>query len=171
MYHEYRESRILPKSLTPEEFKNLVLSIPQKDKQARVAFLLAYGSGMRLNEVLATDITKIKGSYIEVRGAKYGVDRVVPLPKGWRPYMLKILPIQKSARTLERKFKKYALAAQLSSQYTFHSLRHSFGTRMVEAGVPLNQIQLLLGHRNIATTSVYTRARPEDALKSYENLF
>jgi site-specific recombinase XerD len=56
-------------------------------------------------------------------------------------------------------------------RYTFHSLRHGFGTRLLEQGVPLNQVQLLLGHTNISTTSVYLKASPIDALQSYEEKF
>ncbi len=37
--------------------------------------------------------------------------------------------------------------------------------------MPLSHIQMLMGHSNISTTNVYTRARPMDALKSYEDLF
>jgi type III restriction enzyme len=59
----------------------------------------------------------------------------------------------------------------LNKEYTFHSLRHGFATRLVENGVPINQIQVLLGHSNISTTSVYLRAAPMDALKSYEDFF
>ena len=85
--------------------------------------------------------------------------------------MDKVIQIKKSIRTLQRKFKKYAKLAGLPEHYVFHSLRHGFGTRMVESGVPLNQIQLLMGHSSLTVTNVYTKARPKDALKSYEDLF
>lgn len=172
---QFKQSRKLPKSLTPEEFKKLILATPKKDKQVLVAFLLAYGSGLRLSEV--TNLKKeniildAKPNIIQIWGGKGGVDRTVPVPKGWKQYMLDVLPIKKTGRSLERNFKTAVHKANLSSQYTFHSLRHSFGTRLIEAGVPLNQVQILMGHSNISTTSIYTKARPMDAIKSYEELF
>ena len=102
---------------------------------------------------------------------KGGVDRVVPLPKGWKQWMYDYLPIKKSVRTLERKFKKYIKLAGLPSHYVFHSLRHSFGLRAIEKGIPANQVQLLMGHSSLSVTNVYTKARPQDALDKYEELF
>ena len=72
---------------------------------------------------------------------------------------------------LQRNFKTACVKAKLNSLYTFHSLRHGFATRLHESGTPLNQVQVLLGHSNISTTSVYVKANPLDAIKSYEDLF
>jgi site-specific recombinase XerD len=93
------------------------------------------------------------------------------LPKGWKKEFEKELPLKTTARTLERKFKSYSLKAKLPAHYTFHSLRHGFATRLLESGVPINQVQVLLGHSNVQTTSIYVKANPVDALKSYEDLF
>lgn len=163
--------RKLPKSVRPEEFKALIECVSKRDKWARIAFLLAYGSGMRLSEVLAVKRQNIRQKSIEVRGSKYGVDRIVPLPKGWKAWMFNELPIEKSARSLQRNFKTAASKANLDQKYSFHSLRHGFATRLMENGVPINQIQLLMGHSDISTTGIYLKARPQDALNSYENLF
>lgn len=164
-------TRKLPKSVTPEEFVKLIKIIPKKRKTIKIAFLLAYGAGMRVSEVVNCRKEHFKGNSIEIRGSKYGVDRIVPKPKGWRDTFMKDLPIKKSIRSLQRNFKIFAAKAGLSDKYTFHSLRHGFATRMVESGVPLNQVQVLLGHSNIGTTGIYTKARPVDALRSYEELF
>ena len=59
-------------------------------------------------------------------------------------------------RSIERSIKKYALLAGLSSKTTPHTLRHSFATDLLNQGVDLRLIQEFLGHRNIATTQVYT---------------
>ena len=168
---EFGTSKKLVKALTPEEFRKLILVIPNKDKIAKVSFLLGYGSGLRISEVIKLTKEDLQEKYISVWNAKGGKDRTVPKPKGWKEYMDKVIPIKKSIRTLQRKFKKYAKLAGLPEHYVFHSLRHGFGTRMVESGVPLNQIQLLMGHSSLTVTNVYTKARPQDALKSYEELF
>jgi len=53
----------------------------------------------------------------------------------------------------------------------FHSLRHSFAVKLLESGMPINQVQLALGHSNIHTTSLYLQANPLDMLKKYEEVF
>ena len=161
----------LPKSVTPEEFPLLIKATRRKDKEAKIGFLLAYGSGLRLSEVLAVKPENIIDKRIEVLDGKGGKDRIVPLPKGWKDWMTSMLPITKSGRSLERNFKSAAKKSKLNPLYTFHSLRHGFATRLVENNVPISHVQSLMGHSNLATTSIYTRARPVDALKSYEDLF
>lgn len=168
---EFGTSKKLVKALTPEEFKKLISVISNKDKISKTAFLLAYGSGLRVSEVINLQKKDIHENYISIWNSKGGKDRTVPKPKGWKEYMLDELPIDVSVRTLQRRFKNYAEKANLPKHYVFHSLRHGFGTRMVESGVPLNQVQLLMGHSSLTVTNVYTKARPQDALKSYEDLF
>ncbi len=168
-----KKSRKLPKSVRPEEWDKLIKEVnKKKDKIALISFLLAYGSGMRISEVsrCRKEHFQSDGS-IFIAEAKYGVERKVPIPKSWRQDFFKFLPIPRSARTLERKFRTYAAKAGLNPKYTFHSLRHGWATRMLESGVPINQVSLGLGHANIATTSIYTKASPQDLLKSYEEKF
>lgn len=166
-----RKSRKIPKCVRPEEFKLLIEVVPKDDKEARVAFLLAYAVGMRISEVKRCSPEHFRTNSIFIPESKYGVERVVPIPKGWKPEFMKVIPLKLSIRTLERKFKAYSKKANLNPAYTFHSLRHGFATRALEAGFPINQVQVLLGHSNIATTSIYTKANPIDAIKSYEELF
>ena len=59
-------------------------------------------------------------------------------------------------RSIERIIKKYALVSGLPSNTTPHTLRHSFATDLLSQGVDLRLIQEFLGHRNIATTQIYT---------------
>lgn len=169
--NEHKKNRKLPKSVRTEEFKTLIAAIPKKDFKARISFLLAYGSGLRISEVLRCSPEHFRENSLFIPESKYGLERITPIPKGWKPDFILKLPLKTTARTLQRKFKKYSLAAKLPIYYTFHSLRHGFATRCLENGIPLNQVQVLLGHANISTTSIYLKANPKDALKSYEDLF
>ena len=171
MSEKVRKKKSLPKAVRPEEFKTLIQNVPERNKKGKVAFLLAYGSGLRLSEVLTLKQEDITDNAVHVWGGKGNVDRTVPKPKGWKDWMMKEIPLKTTGRTLERNFKTAAEKGNLPKHYTFHSLRHGFATRLLESGVPLNQVQLLLGHSNISTTSIYTKANPIDALKSYEELF
>lgn len=178
----YSDSRTLPKGLTPDEFVSLMKAIPKEDRISKLSFYLAFNAGLRISEIVGgkrkngDDIEPLKRvnvlkDQINIWDAKGGVDRVVPKPKGWKDWMRSMLPIPRSARTLERNFKKYAKKANLPEHYVFHSLRHGFGLRAADAGIPVHQIQLLMGHSSLAVTNIYTRARPKDAIKSYEELF
>lgn len=172
MSEKIKKSRKIPKSVREEEFISLIKHTPREDIEARISFLLAYGSGMRISEVM-----RCKGEHFQsnnsifIPESKYGLERIVPVPKGWKEDFTKKLPLKVTMRTIERKFKRYSNFANLPQHYTFHSLRHGFATRLLEKGVPINQVQVLLGHSNLSTTSIYTKANPHDALKSYEELF
>ncbi len=166
-----KRSKKIAKCVRTEEWPRLIKVIPKEDRVARVSFLLAYGAGMRVSEVKRCSPEHFKGNSIFIPESKGGLERVVPIPKGWKDSFLKDLPPINSIRTMQRKFRKYSKKAKLDPRYTFHSLRHGFAIRNLESGVPINQVQVLLGHANLATTSIYVRANPVDAIKSYEDLF
>ncbi|MFH1218691.1 MAG: tyrosine-type recombinase/integrase [Candidatus Peregrinibacteria bacterium] len=62
-----------------------------------------------------------------------------------------------STRTVQKFFKRALFKAGLNPDATFHSLRHSFATHLIEAGVNLRYVQELLGHQNVKTTQLYTK--------------
>ena len=168
---KFTNSKKLVKSVTAEEFKKLIKHTNKKNKEALTAFILAYGAGLRLSECTNLKPENVKPPIINIWEGKGGRDRTVPVPKGWKQWMTDTLPITKTGRSLQRNFKTYSDKAGLNKNYSFHSLRHGFAVRLIESGVPLNQVQVLMGHSNIGTTSIYTKARPMDAIKSYEDLF
>jgi integrase/recombinase XerD len=163
----------LPVSITEPDFERLVKATPKEHH--RLAFLLGFGSGMRVSEVVNLDKRHIREEGgILIEQGKGKKDRVVPKPKGFRPRHINLIPIGVGARALQIAFVSSCDKAGLLKEKPglhFHSLRHGFATRCLESGMPINQVQLLLGHGNISTTSIYTRANPTDALKSYEDLF
>jgi len=164
----------LPVAVTEEEFKNLIKHT--KQKHHKIAFLLGFGSGLRISEV--TNLEKrdihIKEKKIDIREGKGSKDRVVPLPKGFSESMIKHIPFKCGVRSLQIAFKRYSKLSGLLEKKPsvhFHSLRHGFASRLIENKVPIHHVKMLLGHSNISTTNVYLVANPQDALKSYEEYF
>jgi integrase/recombinase XerD len=172
--------KILPQALSDDEFKKVIELIQDRkaNKKIKVAFLLAYESGLRISEILSLqkeDINAIAKT-IFVRKGKFSKDRVVPLPKTWKSYMIDLIPlkyknIKSGSRSLELVFKRCIIQLGLNPHLHFHNLRHSFATHCLERGMPINQLQILLGHSNISITNVYIQANPKDALASYERVF
>ena len=179
-------------SIDQEDFTKLIKSTLKT--KFKVAFLLGYGAGLRISEIVGAyrkdgtiieALTKervyINEKKILIEQAKGRSDRIVPLPKGFKNYMLDYLPLNKSYKTipsarrsLQRAFKTAAYKAGLlirNPRLHFHSLRHGFGTRMADQGIPIHHIKTLMGHSNISTTNVYLDSNPKLALESYENLF
>ncbi len=67
-------------------------------------------------------------------------------------------PLDKAA--ILRRYKRALTAAHLEPSHRFHDLRHTFGTRMAAAGVPMRTLQEWMGHRDIETTQRYADYAP-----------
>ena len=167
-------SKKLPVCVEAEEFVKIIKATNQEHH--RLAFLLGFGSGLRISEIVnleQRDIN-IQEKRILVREGKGSKDRIVPLPKGFKQKHLAMLPIKCKARSLQIAFKNACRKAgilETKPTIHFHSLRHGFATQMIANGVPIHHIKMLMGHSNIATTSLYLISNPKDALKSYQDLF
>jgi len=164
----------LPVSINLEEFTKLIKNT--KQPHHKIAFLLAFGSGLRISEIINLEQRDInlKEKKILIRQGKGSKDRIVPLPKGFKESHLKHIPVKCGVRSLQLAFRRTAEKAKLldaKPTLHFHSLRHGFGSRLAGQGVPIHHIRTLMGHSNISTTNIYLEANPREALKSYEELF
>jgi integrase/recombinase XerD len=184
----------LPISITPMEYESLIQNT-NKEK-FKVSFIFGYAAGLRLSEIvggvredgsimkpLTEDKIDFDNKLIRIIDAKGGKDRIVPIPKGFKKQYLKHLPLVKECsqanirnarRNIERAFKRAAKKAGLlkhKPDLHFHSLRHGFGTRLANQGVPVHQIRTLMGHSNISTTNIYLEASPKEAIDNYEKRF
>lgn len=164
----------LPVSITEEEFFALIKKT--RRPHHKLAFLLGFGAGLRVSEVINLEPRDIdrKEKRIIIRQGKGKKDRIVPLPKGFKESYLAHLPIKCGIRSLQRAFKTAAKRAGLletKPTLHFHSLRHGFATHLLKQGADIQTVRFFLGHSNISTTSIYLSSEPREALKKYEELF
>lgn len=75
-----------------------------------------------------------------------------------------------TARSIERMVKRYALMAGLPLTTTCHTLRHSFATDLLSKGADLRTVQEFLGHKNVATTQIYTHITKPHLREVHRNL-
>src|SRR3989449_2656163 len=168
--HYQRAPQRVPVTLTPDEVGRLLAMVP--GLRERVAMEIAYAAGLRLNEVLHLKLTDIDSQkmLIRVEQGKGKVDRNVMLaasllktlraywkerkPRGWLfPGKPPARPL--NASVIQRAFIVAKQAARIAKPVSFHSLRHSFATQLLESGVNVRTIQALLGHRSLGTTQRY----------------
>jgi len=162
----------LPVVLSPEEvmhFLGCVDSLKQ-----RTILTTAYAAGLRVSEATHLKVTDIDSQRMMLRvdQGKGSRDRYVMLsprlletlrsywkvvrPKTWLfPGDIPGNPITSDA--VERACQKAHRAAGIAKPITPHSLRHAFATHLLESGTDVRRIQLLLGHRSLATTSRYLK--------------
>jgi site-specific recombinase XerD len=167
-----RRADALPAVLSREEVERLLKATPSL--KMRTAFITIYAAGLRVSEVIALTAKDIDSArmVINVRHGKGDKDRYVMLseqllailreywrrtrPSHWLfPGPDPLQPL--TARSLQRACREAAEAAGLDKSVTVHTLRHSFATHLLEQRVDIRVIQDLLGHRNINTTTRYTR--------------
>lgn len=142
--------------------------------KSRVMLTLAYAAGLRVSEIVALEVGDIdsRRMVIRVRQAKGRKDRYVMLsPKLLellRTYWKRTRPRPQrhlftghtgkplTIRTVILICQRTLRRSELKKRVTVHTLRHTFATHLLEAGVDLRTIQVLLGHRNLKTTAIYT---------------
>lgn len=159
-----------PVVLSKEEILRLIAVI--KNGKHQLLISLAYGAGLRVQEVVNLQVRDIDCGQLllTVRQGKGKKDRVTVLPATLVQILRKNILCKKpedflieserggslSVRSAQVIFTRALHAANISKKATFHSLRHSFATHLLEHGTDVRYVQALLGHANIRTTQRYT---------------
>jgi integrase/recombinase XerC len=185
----------LPRVPTIEEVNSVldgkmpeVASFPERD---RLLLELLYGCGIRNSELVGMNVEdiRISNQAILIRG-KGKKERYVPFGESaqealarympWRQQLLMALKKSTPAlllnqrggrlttRSVGRIVKRIAVAKGLSPDVHPHTLRHAFGTHMLEEGADLRAIQELLGHERLATTQRYTQLSVKHMMNVYD---
>lgn len=161
----------LPIVLTRRQIENVIKSIDNAKHRLLVA--LAYGAGLRVSEVVNLKVVDLdlEGLTIHLKQAKGKKDRLTVVPESLTADLMNIIAGKRagdfvfeserggklSVRTAQVVFARAMKKTGIKKPATFHSLRHSFATHLLENGVDVRYVQELLGHSNIRTTQLYTK--------------
>jgi site-specific recombinase XerD len=186
--------RVLPVVLSRDEVGRLIAAAPNLKHQTALA--VAYGTGLRVSEVVALKVGDIDSERMTLRveqgkGHKDRYAMLSPvllerlrvwwrvaraqgrmLDGGWLfPGLNPIEPL--SARQLNRAIHSAALAAGIEKRVSMHTLRHSFATHLLEQKVDIRVIQVMLGHKKLETTALYAQVATDilrEVISPLENL-
>jgi integrase/recombinase XerC len=185
----------LPRVPTMEEMNSVldgnmpeIAAFPERD---RLMLELLYGCGIRNSELVGIDLdhVHVKNELILIRG-KGSKERYVPFGAAVGSALIAYLPARQgllsgqrktsqallinarggrlTTRSVGRIIKRIAVAKGLSPDVHPHTLRHAFGTHMLEEGADLRAIQELLGHERLSTTQRYTQLSTRHLLSVYD---
>ena len=177
-----RVPRTLPVVLNKQEVSRLIACAGNLKHQTALA--VAYGTGLRVTEVVSLKVSDIDSQRMTLRveQGKGGRDRyamISPvllerlrvwwrvarmqgkmLDGGWLfPGRDPLDPL--TARQLNRAIHEAATLAKIDKRVSMHTLRHSFATHLLEQKVDIRVIQVMLGHKKLETTALYTQVATE----------
>ncbi len=185
----------LPRVPTMEEMNSVldgpmpkIASFPERD---RLMLELLYGCGIRNSELVGINLddVRVSSEAVLIRG-KGKKERYVPFGGAVTSALAAYLPARQlklaesrknmaallinqrggrlTTRSVGRIIKKIAVAKGLSPDVHPHTLRHAFGTHMLEEGADLRAIQEMLGHERLSTTQRYTQLSMKHLLSVYD---
>lgn len=170
----------LPTVLEQDELEAFMRAVKEGGVARDYAlFSLMFGCGLRISEVLSIPAAISHNGSLLVRG-KGDKERRVPLNERVKASLSAYapeddyLPVKRlfplSATTVARLIAKYSRLAGLQKRFSAHDCRHTFGYLALKNGRDLRAVQTILGHSNIATTTIYTRLSDEAADRAVEGV-
>jgi integrase/recombinase XerC len=162
---------------------------PKRAKRDLAILEVLYSTGARVSELTGLDLKDVDLPALSVKVCgKGGKERIVFLgrlaAKSLKAYLaergiygevgvqgplfLGARGSRITQRAVQRLVKKYVSSSGIQKSPTPHSLRHSFATHLLDAGVDLRSIQEMLGHAKLSTTQRYTRVSVESMVEAYD---
>ena len=148
--------------LTPAEVRAIVAKMPTEAGKAWV--MLAAYCGTRQGELYGLTAKQVRNGMIDLGFTKNGEPRLVPVAKPALKY-LKFIPWERSLDSLDWEWRHARDAAGFGESTTYHDLRHTFASMLINKGVDLYTIGRLLGNDHAYTTGRYAHLEV-DTLKA-----
>jgi integrase/recombinase XerD len=139
----------------------------------RLMIALGYACGLRVSEVVVLRVADldIDELVVHIKAAKGKKDRISVLPEKLRNDLRNVIAGKNAGdfvfasnrggklttTSMQKMFRQSLAKSGVGKPATFHSLRHSFATHLLENGTDVRYVQELLGHSNIRTTQIYTQ--------------
>jgi len=177
-----KRNKSLPVVLSRQEIQDLLAKV--KNTKHLLLLSLAYGAGLRVSEVINLKVRdlNLEELTIHFKEANGKKDRITLVPEklvndlknliGGRSGDDYVFASERGGKLTERTaqmvFEKALKLSGIKKEATFHSLRHSFATHLLENGIDIRYVQELLGHANIRTTQIYTHVT-SPALKNIKS--
>lgn len=166
-----KRNKKLPIVLSRTEIE-LIINIT-KNAKYRLMIALGYACGLRISEVINLKVSDldIDELVVHIKNAKGKKDRLSVLPEKLQNDLRNLIAGKKAdeyvfdsnrggkltTTSLQKMFRQSLVNTKIKKPATFHSLRHSFATHLLENGTDVRYVQELLGHQNIRTTQIYTQ--------------
>lgn len=166
----------IPELLTRDEVGRIIGAC--ENPKHRMMLMTCYGCGLRVSELVSLKVNHIDGErrLLRVAQGKGGKDRLVTLSEGllrqlrgyWRacqptdylfPRYCPDRPL--SVSTAQKVFTRSKRQAGVEKVGGIHALRHAYATHLLADGLPVQQLQRLLGHQNIHSTLRYVHWIPD----------
>lgn len=165
-----KKANSLPVVLSKMDIDRIITSV--QNSKHKLLLSISYSSGLRVSEVVALKVKDVclTDFTIHIRQSKGRKDRISVLSEKLVSDLSQAIVSKKqdafvfesertgklTTRTAQKIFENALKKSGVKKDATFHSLRHSFATHLLENGVDIRYVQELLGHQNIRTTQVYT---------------
>jgi integrase/recombinase XerD len=166
-----KKPQSLPVVLSRIEIKKILESL--KNTKYKLLLSLAYGAGLRVSEIISLKVQDLdfEELTVHIKQGKGQKDRISIMPESIENELKNLVagkvkddPVFASerggiltTRTAQKIFENALRSSTIKKNATFHSLRHSFATHLLENGTDVRYVQELLGHSNIRTTQIYTQ--------------
>lgn len=166
-----REPKKLPIVLTKNEIRSIIENI--KNEKHKFIISLAYSSWLRVSDIINLHVWDfdLENLTLHIKWWKGEKDRITIFSESLKKDILRLSEMKSwnelliesergwklTTRTLQKIFSDALKKSWIKKEATFHSLRHSFATHLLENGTDTRHIQELLGHASIKTTQIYTK--------------
>ena len=189
-----KASRALPKVLSVEQVDSILDAIDTTEPlgvRDRALYELIYSCGLRISEAATLQVSNLhlKERLLIVRG-KGDKERMVPFglsaKERLEQYLMEVRPALVGSKIVSEVFVNYkgepmsrkgiwknfkALEVKAGVHAKVHTLRHSFATHLLAGGMDLRSVQELLGHSDLATTTIYTHVDDKQLREGHKEFF